>query len=141
MRRATHLVTKRVHRHSKRPCQSKVSELELSSFGEEEVLRFEISVKDSVVVAEGDSLGAREEKTGEGEGRSASRLEKGGKRRGGRRQREGAHSQELIHERLHGVEVESSSLSVGVHVLLQILIAELQMIQDEKVSSCTREAS
>lgn len=79
MRRATHLVTKRVHRHSKRPRQSKVSELELSSFGEEEVLRFEISVKDSVVVAEGDSLGAREEKTGEGEDRSASRLEKGGK--------------------------------------------------------------
>jgi len=57
----THLITERVHRHSKRSRQSKVSELELSSFGEEEILGFEISVKDSVVVAEGDSLRARKQ--------------------------------------------------------------------------------
>ena len=57
----THLVTERVHRHSKRSRQPKISELELSSFGEEEILRFEISVEDSIVVAESDSLRAKKE--------------------------------------------------------------------------------
>lgn len=35
------------------------------------------------------------------------------------------HAEELVHERLYGVEVERASLTVGIHVLFQILVAEL----------------
>lgn len=52
----TDLVTERVDGHSKRPRETKVSELELAALCEEQVLRLEISVEHPVVVAEGDSL-------------------------------------------------------------------------------------
>jgi hypothetical protein len=52
----THLVAKRIHRHAKRPGQPEIPDLELSTLVDQQVLRFEISMQDPVVVAERDAL-------------------------------------------------------------------------------------
>lgn len=44
------------NRNAKRPCESKVGEFELSFVVNKQVLRLDVTVKDAVVVTEGDCL-------------------------------------------------------------------------------------
>ena len=53
----THLVTEGVDGDAKSTCQTKVTNLELAFTVDEQVLRLEIAVKDTVVVAKFDTLG------------------------------------------------------------------------------------
>lgn len=52
----TRLVTERIHWHTERPCQPEITNLEFSPLVDQQVLRLEISVQDTVVMAERDTL-------------------------------------------------------------------------------------
>ena len=86
----TYLVRERVDRNSKRPCQSKIAQLELPLAIDKKVLGLEITVQDTVLVAERSAL------------------------------------QELVHETSNSGRVESATITVLIHVLLEILVTVLE---------------
>jgi len=51
-----HLVTESVHWYTECPCQSEISNFQLPSLVDQQVLGFKVSVKNPVVVTECDSL-------------------------------------------------------------------------------------
>ena len=53
---STHLVRESIDRYTERPRETEITQLELALPIDEEILRFEISMKDSIFMAEGGSF-------------------------------------------------------------------------------------
>jgi len=52
----THLITKGVDGDTESPCKTEIPNLQFTSSVDEEILRFEITVQDSIIVTECDTL-------------------------------------------------------------------------------------
>lgn len=98
----THLVAERVHGNTEGAGETEVTDLELSAAVDQQVLRLQVTVEYPVRVAEGDTLGSA------------------------LRTHTGTHVQQLVREVLDGVEREGATISVRVHVALEVLLAVLE---------------
>ncbi len=86
----TDLVGEGVYGHAKSPCETKVTQFEFSFLVDKQVLGFEVTVQDSILVAEGCSF------------------------------------EKLVHKTANGDWVESATVSVSVHILLEVPFTEFE---------------
>lgn len=102
MQHSTHLVAERVHGDAEGAGETEVTDLELSAAVDQQILRLQVAVEYPVRVAEGDTLGSAP------------------------RPHTSTHVQQLVGEVLDGVEREGATISVRVHVALEVLLAVLE---------------
>ena len=96
--RETHLITKGVDGDTESPCKTEIPNLQFPSSVDEEILRLEITVQDSIIVTECDSLDIS----------SLSKVPC----------IQVTHIEQLICKVLNGVQVQCASISVDIHIFL-----------------------
>ena len=96
----THLVTERIDGHTKSSRQTEITNLELASSVDEQVLGLEITVQDAVLVAEGDTLDDSASPS------APTRIL--------------PHIEELMRKVPDCVEIQRAAITMRVHVLLEI---------------------